>query len=65
MLKVGDKAPDFKLTADNGEGLSLKDYRGKKVVLYFYPKDMTSGCTQEACDFRDSIKSSKRKILLL
>lgn len=61
MLKVGDKAPDFKLTADNGEGLSLKDYRGKKVVLYFYPKDMTSGCTQEACDFRDSIKKFEKK----
>ena len=61
MLKVGDKAPDFKLKADNGETLSLKDYKGKKVVLYFYPKDMTSGCTVEACEFRDNIKKFEKK----
>lgn len=61
MLKVGDKAPDFNLVADNGEKLSLKDYKGKKVVLYFYPKDMTSGCTIEACDFRDNIKNIDKK----
>jgi thioredoxin-dependent peroxiredoxin len=61
MLKVGDKAPDFKLKADNGETLSLKNYKGKKVVLYFYPKDMTSGCTVEACDFRDNIKKIEKK----
>jgi len=61
MLKAGDKAPDFKLKADNGETLSLKDYKGKKVVLYFYPKDMTSGCTVEACDFRDNIKKFEKK----
>jgi peroxiredoxin Q/BCP len=61
MLKTGDKAPDFKLTADNGEQVSLKDYKGKKVVLYFYPKDMTSGCTAEACDFRDNIKEIEKK----
>ena len=61
MLKIGDKAPDFKLTADSGEILSLKDYKGKKIILYFYPKDMTSGCTQEACDFRDSIKKFEKK----
>lgn len=61
MLKVGDKAPDFSLIADNGELVNLKDYRGRKVILYFYPKDMTNGCTQEACDFRDSIKKFDRK----
>lgn len=61
MLKVGDKAPDFKLKADNGEILSLKDYKGKKVVLYFYPKDMTTGCTAEACDFRENIKKFEKK----
>lgn len=61
MLKQGDKAPEFKLTADNGEDISLKDFRGKKVILYFYPKDMTSGCTVEACDFRDNIKKIERK----
>ena len=61
MLKVGDKAPEFSLVADSGEKVSLKDYKGKKVVLYFYPKDMTSGCTQEACDFRDNIKKIEKK----
>ncbi len=61
MLKVGSKAPEFNLVADNGEKLSLKDYRGKKIVLYFYPKDMTSGCTTEACDLRDNIKKFDRK----
>jgi peroxiredoxin len=45
-LKVGQKAPDFTLPADNGEKISLKDFRGKKVVLYFYPKDDTPGCTK-------------------
>ena len=61
MLKTGDKSPDFKLVADSGETISLKDYRGKKVILYFYPKDMTSGCTVEACDFRDNIKKIEKK----
>ena len=61
MLKPGDKAPDFVLTSDAGEEISLKDYKGKRVVLYFYPKDMTSGCTQESCDFRDNIKKFEKK----
>ncbi len=61
MLKAGDKAPDFKLIADNGETVSLKDLKGRKVILYFYPKDMTSGCTVEACDFRDNIKKFEKK----
>lgn len=56
MLKTGDKAPDFTLVSDEGKNISLKDFRGKKVVLYFYPKDDTEACTQEACDFRDNIK---------
>ncbi|MFC2083971.1 thioredoxin-dependent thiol peroxidase [Bacteroidota bacterium] len=55
MIKVGNKAPFFTLPDGDGNKVSLKDYAGKKVVLYFYPKDMTSGCTQEACDFRDSL----------
>lgn len=54
MLKSGDKAPAFSLPADSGERVTLKDLKGKKVVLYFYPKDDTSGCTTEACEFRDS-----------
>lgn len=57
MLKVEDKAPDFTLNDKDGNKVSLKDFKGKKVVLYFYPKDNTSGCTKEACDFRDNLKS--------
>ncbi len=53
-LKSGDKAPDFTLPTDGDGDLTLSDYRGQKVVLYFYPKDDTSGCTQESCDFRDN-----------
>jgi peroxiredoxin Q/BCP len=61
MLKEGDKAPDFTAKDDSGKTLSLKDFRGKNVVLYFYPKDMTTACTQEACDFRDNMARVKRK----
>ena len=61
MLKPGDKAPEFKLKSDAGEDISLKDFKGKKVILYFYPKDMTSGCTVEACNFRDNIKKIEKK----
>lgn len=53
MLKPGDTAPDFELRSDGGETVRLGDLRGKKVVLYFYPKDDTPGCTTEACGFRD------------
>lgn len=53
MLKAGDKAPEFALASDEGETVRLAGLRGKKVVLYFYPKDDTSGCTTEACEFRD------------
>ncbi len=52
-LKVGQKAPDFKLPDENGKLHSLSDYHGKTVVLYFYPKDDTPGCTLQACNFRD------------
>jgi len=54
-LKAGDKAPDFTLPGDNGTEISLSALRGEKVVLYFYPKDDTPGCTRESCDFRDNI----------
>ena len=55
MPDTGDRAPDFSLEADNGKDVRLSDLRGRKVVLYFYPKDDTSGCTTEACEFRDLI----------
>ncbi len=61
MLKPGDKAPDFNLVSDEGKNISLKDLIGKKVILYFYPKDDTSGCTAEACSFRDSISLIEKK----
>ncbi|MGK9477856.1 thioredoxin-dependent thiol peroxidase [Melioribacter sp. OK-6-Me] len=54
MIEEGKKAPAFTLPDQNGKKISLKDFNGKKVVLYFYPKDNTSGCTKEACDFRDA-----------
>src|SRR5262245_17445290 len=54
-LKVGDRAPDFNLATDGGGMLSLSSLRGKNVVLYFYPKDDTPGCTREACGFNDSL----------
>jgi peroxiredoxin Q/BCP len=54
-VEVGDKAPDFSLPSDGGGKISLKAMKGKKLVLYFYPKDDTSGCTAEACAFRDAL----------
>lgn len=66
MLKEGTTAPAFKTTDANGETVSLKDLRGQKVVLYFYPKDDTPGCTKEACSFRDDFaKFKKRGIAVL
>ncbi len=61
MVREGDKAPDFTLQADDGREVSLSDYRGKKVVLYFYPKDGTPGCTNEAIQFRDNIKEFEKE----
>lgn len=54
VLKVGEKAPDFIGKNQNGEYVKLQDFKGKKLILYFYPKDNTPGCTSEACDFRDN-----------
>ena len=61
MLKVGSSAPAFKTTDADGNPVSLKDFRGQKVVLYFYPKDDTPGCTKEACSFRDAFSQFKKK----
>jgi peroxiredoxin Q/BCP len=56
-IEIGERVPDIELTDDNGEKVKLSDLKGKYVVLYFYPKDMTPGCTTQACDFRDSSES--------
>ena len=61
MVKEGNKAPAFNLESTSGEKIALKDLAGKTVVLYFYPKDNTSGCTKEACNFRDDFAKYKRK----
>jgi peroxiredoxin Q/BCP len=66
MLKVGDLAPGFEAQDDAGRTVNLADFIGKTVVLYFYPKDMTPGCTVEACAFRDNYKAiQKRGAVLL
>ena len=56
-LEPGDRAPDFTLTNDAGEQVTLSDLRGRKVIVYFYPAAMTPGCTKQACDFTDSLSS--------
>jgi peroxiredoxin Q/BCP len=60
MLAVGEKAPQFTLNDADGNKVKLSDFKGKKVVLYFYPKDLTPGCTVEACAFRDDIGPLKK-----
>ena len=61
MLEVGTQAPDFTLPDQNGEERSLSDYRGQRVILYFYPKDMTSGCTKQACAFSELYPQFREK----
>ena len=61
MLKVADVAPDFTLADADGKMVSLKDFRGKKVVLYFYPKDNTPGCTRQACAFAENYEGFKSR----
>ena len=56
-LSVGDKAPDFRLTDDKGDEVTLSSLRGKKAIVYFYPAAMTAGCTKQACDFTESLDS--------
>jgi peroxiredoxin Q/BCP len=60
-LTAGSKAPDFKAKDQDGKDVSLSDFRGKKLVLYFYPKDMTPGCTAESCNLRDNYKLLQKK----
>ncbi len=61
MLEIGSKAPDFSLPDKDGKVVSLRDFAGKKVVLYFYPKDNTPGCTKQACAFAGAYEEFKRK----
>jgi len=65
MLKVGDKAPDFKLADQSGKRHSLADYKGGWFLIYFYPKDFTSGCTKEAQSFRDNFSRLKDKMKMV
>jgi thioredoxin-dependent peroxiredoxin len=60
-LKIGDKAPDFKADDQNGNPVSLRDYKGQKIALYFYPKDDTPGCTAQACNLRDNFTELTEK----
>ena len=61
MLEIGTKAPEFSLPDQNGEVRNLADYKGQKVILYFYPKDMTSGCTKQACGFGEMYPQFREK----
>jgi len=65
LLKEYDNAPDFELLDQDGKKHKLSDYKGNKVVLYFYPKDDTPGCTKEACDFRDNYGALKKKAVVI
>ena len=65
MLEVGSKAPEFKLLDKDGNEISLSDFKNKKVVLYFYPRDNTPGCTKQACAFRDSYEEFKSKDVVI
>ena len=64
-MQVNDKAPDFNTTDENGQPVALKDFRGKTVVLYFYPKADTPGCTKEACGFRDTYRQIQKTGVVL
>jgi len=62
MLNVGDEAPNFEALDQNGKIIKLSDFKGKRVVMYFYPKDYTPGCTIEACEFRDFMEKFQKKM---
>lgn len=61
QLEVGDKAPDFQVKDQNGKQVQLKDFEGCKLILYFYPKDNTPGCTKQACNLRDNYKRMQKQ----
>jgi peroxiredoxin Q/BCP len=61
QIKIGNKVPDFKLPATGAQDIALSDFKGRRVVVYFYPKDSTPGCTSEGQDFRDSINKFRRR----
>ncbi|MEZ5344850.1 MAG: thioredoxin-dependent thiol peroxidase [Pyrinomonadaceae bacterium] len=65
MLNEGDKAPAFTVKDQDGKSVKLSDYKGKKVVLYFYPRDMTPGCTKQACSLRDGFAELKKKKIVV
>ncbi len=65
MLNEGDKAPDFTVKDQDGKSVKLSNYKGKKVVLYFYPRDMTPGCTKQACSLRDGFSDLKKKKIVV
>jgi len=65
LVSEGEEAPNFTLQADDGREVSLSDYRGKKVVLYFYPKDGTPGCTREAIEFREMVKDFEKEDIVI
>ncbi|MGI6259316.1 MAG: thioredoxin-dependent thiol peroxidase [Anaerolineaceae bacterium] len=65
MLNIGDLAPDFELSDQDGKTHKLSDYLGKRVVLYFYPKDNTPGCTKEACGFRDNFAEYRKNDIVV
>ena len=65
MLQIGTKAPSFELYDQNGTSHKLEDYKGKKVILYFYPKDNTPGCTKEACGYNENLSSFNDKNVVI
>src|SRR3989344_4603555 len=65
MLKIGDRAPNFELKDTNGKIVKLSKLKGKEIILYFYPKDLTPGCTTEACNFKDDFEIYKKKGVLI
>ena len=64
-MKIGNKAPNFEAKDQNGKLVKLSDFNGKKILLYFYPKDMTPGCTREACNLRDNIQLLKKNNMVV